>query len=187
VARESFSCELDGIPVFVTAGERVRAGHKLLREQAASSSRPTRRSATTSSRQQPPRASAASGEARRAAVFYDEPVPELVACIKGLHDAGVTELVAVDGAYALYPDGQPASDPNQHAAIVLACRRLGMGCTLHVPARVWAGNEVEKRTFLFKLGWTVAEEGDWFWVQDADMVPVEVPDDFTAAARGDRP
>jgi hypothetical protein len=35
VARESFSCELDGVPVFVTAGERVRAGHKLLRQQAS--------------------------------------------------------------------------------------------------------------------------------------------------------
>jgi hypothetical protein len=110
--------------------------------------------------------------------FYDEPVTDLVACVKGLADAGVTELVAVDGAYALYPNGLPASHPNQHAAITLACRQVGIGCTLHVPPAVWAGNEVEKRTFLFALGWAIADDGDWFWVQDADMVPVDVPDDF---------
>jgi hypothetical protein len=110
--------------------------------------------------------------------FYDEPVPDLVACIKGLADAGVDHVIAVDGAYGLYPDGKAASDPNQHAAIHLACRQLGLGCTLHVPQGVWAGNEVEKRTFLFQLAWTVAEEGDWFWVMDADQVITRSPDDL---------
>lgn len=110
--------------------------------------------------------------------FYDESVPSLVACIKGLRDAGVDHLVAVDGAYALYPDAQAASHPNQHAAITLACRELGMACTLHVPSRPWQGNEVEKRTFLFALGWACAEVGDWFWVQDADMVVTESPADL---------
>ena len=31
VARESFSCELAGVPVSVAKGERVREGHELLR------------------------------------------------------------------------------------------------------------------------------------------------------------
>jgi hypothetical protein len=110
--------------------------------------------------------------------FYDEPIADLTSCIKGLHDAGVDEIVALDGAYALYPDGKPASHPNQHAAIHLACRQLGMGCTLHVPASVWSGNEVEKRTVLFKHAWAVAEPGDWFWVMDADQVVTKVPDDL---------
>ena len=35
--------------------------------------------------------------------------------------------------------------------------------------------EVEKRTFLFSLGLSVAEEGDWFWVQDADQFVREAP------------
>jgi hypothetical protein len=110
--------------------------------------------------------------------FYDEPIPDLAACIKGLADAGVDHVVAVDGAYALYPDGKPASDPNQHAAIHLACRQLGLGCTLHVPQQVWEGNEVAKRTFLFQLAWTVAEDGDWFWVMDADQVITRSPEDL---------
>lgn len=110
--------------------------------------------------------------------FYDEPPQDLVACIKGLHDAGVDELVAVDGAYALYPGGTACSHPNQHAAIHLACRELGMGCHLHVPRTVWEGNEVEKRTFLFAAGLLVAEPGDWYWPQDADMVPTVVPADL---------
>jgi hypothetical protein len=110
--------------------------------------------------------------------FYDEPVADLAACIVGLHDASVDHVVAVDGAYALYPDGKQASDPNQHAAIHLACRQLGLGCTLHVPNETWAGNEVQKRTFLFQLAWTVAEEGDWFWVMDADQVITRCPDDL---------
>lgn len=34
VAKVSFSCELDGEQLFVAEGERVRAGHPLLRAQA---------------------------------------------------------------------------------------------------------------------------------------------------------
>lgn len=33
VAKTSFACELDGEPVQVTAGERIRVGHPLLRAQ----------------------------------------------------------------------------------------------------------------------------------------------------------
>ena len=90
----------------------------------------------------------------------------------------MTELVAVDGAYALYPDGRPASPSNQHAAVVLACQHLGLGLTLHVPRVVWAGNEVEKRTFHFKLALAVAEPGDWFWIMDADEVIARAPADL---------
>lgn len=110
--------------------------------------------------------------------FYDEPIENLIACIASLHQAGVEELVAVDGAYALYEGGKPASASGQHAAIHLACRELGMGCVLHVPGKVWANNEVEKRTFLFSLGLAVSVPGDWFFVMDADQVVIRVPDDF---------
>ena len=110
--------------------------------------------------------------------FYDEPVADLTACVQSLHAAGVDHVVACDGAFALYPDGKPASHPNQHAALVLACRQLGVGLTLHVPSEVWAGNEVQKRSFTFSLGWAVARDGDWFWVMDADQVVTRVPPDF---------
>lgn len=35
VAKHSFSCEIDGQPLVVNRGERVRQGHPLLRTQAA--------------------------------------------------------------------------------------------------------------------------------------------------------
>lgn len=110
--------------------------------------------------------------------FYEEPVEQIASCLVGLERAGVEHVVAVDGAYALYPDGNPSSHPGQHAAIALGCLQLGMGITLHVPRAVWAGNEVEKRTFLFSLGWAVADPGDWFFVMDADQEVMEVPADF---------
>lgn len=108
--------------------------------------------------------------------WYDETPEALAQCIAGLHKAGVSHLVAVDGAYALYPDAKAASDPIQQGAIVTACRSLGMECLLHVPSRPWQGNEVEKRNHLFALGYLLSEPGDWFWVQDADQVVTKCPD-----------
>ena len=112
--------------------------------------------------------------------WFDEPIPSLVACITGLRRAGVDHLVAVDGRYALYDAEEPVSHPNQHGAIALTCRELGMALTLHAPSEPWAENEVEKRTALFAFGWACAKPGDWFWVQDADMVTTEAPADLKA-------
>jgi hypothetical protein len=95
-----------------------------------------------------------------------------------LRNAGVTHIVALDGAYSIYPEGVPASDPDQHMAIMLTCRNLGMGCTIHVPETVWHGNEMEKRSFLFYLGLANADDGDWFFVMDADQTVIKIPDDF---------
>jgi len=110
--------------------------------------------------------------------WFDEPVENLASCIVGLHRAGVYHVVAVDGAYALYPDAKPASHPNQHAAIHLTCRKLGMRCTIHTPSGLWAGNEVEKRTFHFNLAYALSEPGDWFFIMDADQTVVQVPGDL---------
>lgn len=93
---------------------------------------------------------------------------------------GIDHVIALDGAYALYPNGTASSHPNQHAAITLACRSLGLGLTLSTPAHVWAGGECEKRTALFALGWAVAQAGDWFVIQDADMVACKWPADLKA-------
>lgn len=110
--------------------------------------------------------------------WFDEPASSLVACLKGLAAAGVDHVVAVDGRYALYPADHDQSHPNEYAAILLACRELGMGCTIHQPPGPFEGGEVEKRTLLFQLGWTVAKPGDWFWVQDADQWTVAAPADL---------
>lgn len=110
--------------------------------------------------------------------WYDEPALMLRECVAALADAGVTHLVAVDGAYAFYPGGKGASEPAQHGVLHLACREFDVALTAHTPTGVWAGNETEKRTFLFRLGWTVADPGDWFWVQDADMFVTRFPGDL---------
>lgn len=53
-----------------------------------------------------------------------------------------------------------------------------MACTLHVPSLPWPNNETEKRTALFAIAATMADEGDWFWVQDADQFVTECPEDL---------
>ena len=110
--------------------------------------------------------------------WFDEPVETLLANLGAMARAGVDHIVACDGRYALYPADHNQSAPNEYAAIVLACRELGMRCTIHEPSGPFDGGEVQKRTFLFKLGMAVAEPGDWFWVQDADQVVVRFPEDL---------
>jgi hypothetical protein len=110
--------------------------------------------------------------------WFDEPVDTLVDNLRSMAKAGVDHIVAVDGRYALFPADYDLSHPNEYAAILLACRGLGMGCTIHQPSGPWEGGEVEKRTALFAAGWAVAEPGDWFWVQDADQVVIRTPEDF---------
>lgn len=115
--------------------------------------------------------------------FYDEPPEQIASCLVGLQRAGVEHVVAVDGAYALYPDGKATSHPGQHAALDLGCLQLGLSLTLHVPRTTWVGNEVEKRTFMFQLAWGMAEDGDWFFVMDADQEVMQVPLDFNERLR----
>lgn len=110
--------------------------------------------------------------------WFDEPIEDLVACITSAQEHGVDHVVAVDGKYALYPADEHVSDSRQHAAVVLACRQLGLGLTLHVPAAEWAGGEVEKRTFHFALAHAVSQPGDWFWIMDADEIVVKTPPDL---------
>jgi hypothetical protein len=110
--------------------------------------------------------------------WFDEPTDSLLTCLAAMAQAGTDHIVAVDGRYALYNADHDQSDPNEYAAIILACRELGMGCTIHQPSGPFRGGEVEKRTFLFALGLSVACESDWFWVQDADQVVMHVPDDL---------
>lgn len=97
----------------------------------------------------------------------------------------MTQVVAVDGRYELFPADTAISPIDQHAAIVACCRELGVGLTLHVPDRVWPG-EVEKRTFHFALAYAVSEPGDWFWIMDADEVisraPADLKDRLSATA-----
>jgi hypothetical protein len=100
--------------------------------------------------------------------FYEERPAVLAECVSSLVRAGVGHVVAVDGAYFLYPHGQAWSKIDQHEAITAVCRGADVGLSLHVPPEPWFGNETEKRTVLFRLGELVAGDDGWLWVIDAD-------------------
>jgi hypothetical protein len=89
-----------------------------------------------------------------------------------------SHVVALDGAYVLYPGHQPRSPGGQSTAIAEAARAAGMGCTIHEPATCWTGNEVEKRDAMFRLAETVSEPDDWYFVLDGDEVVTSAPADL---------
>lgn len=102
--------------------------------------------------------------------WYDEPLEHLhraVTSLRGLADT----LIAVDGAWNLYPDGQSCSAPEQREAIHCAAEEVG------ILAVVWQGREwtsqVEKRNFLMREG---ARCGEWMLVIDGDEEIVRSPD-----------
>lgn len=107
--------------------------------------------------------------------FYDESPTWLaytVASVAKLCD----HVVAIDGAYALYPiEPRGSSGSDAHDAIMRTAESAGMGVTLHVAQKPWQGNEVEKRNRLLKLACMEAEPGDWVLVIDADEVVTEAP------------
>ncbi|MCC6743415.1 MAG: hypothetical protein IT175_06105 [Acidobacteria bacterium] len=110
--------------------------------------------------------------------WYDESPSWLAATVTAAAKA-CDHMIAVDGAYALFPEAQAASSTEQHEAIQEAALAAGLGLTMHVPADVWRGNEVEKRSFMFSLALTVATpHEDWIFVLDADDVVRQVPPDF---------
>jgi len=111
--------------------------------------------------------------------WFDEQPQHLTDLITSIAQAGCTHLVAVDGPYQLYPSDTIASSPEQHDAILATSHALGLHVTLHVPEVPWPGNEVEKRTLLFKLGHAHANPyRDWLWVCDGDEVITDVPPDL---------
>lgn len=107
--------------------------------------------------------------------WYDESPSWLSAAITS-HAQAIDHLVACDGAYGLYPDGSPHSGIEQHEAITAACYASKIGLTLHSPQHVWFGNEVEKRTFMFRVAETL--DADWLFVLDADQILTSLPPDF---------
>lgn len=110
--------------------------------------------------------------------WYDEPVSwlaETVASAARLAD----HIVAVDGAYALFPGStrRPTSDPTQADTITRTARGVGIGVTVHTPTDVWWGGEVEKRDTMLQIAQTVADPGDWYLVIDGDEVVANCPAD----------
>lgn len=112
--------------------------------------------------------------------FYDEQPAMLAACVASVAKL-CDHIVASDGGYFLFPGADRHSGIEAHDVITQTAYAAGIGCTIHAPATIWYGNEVEKRNHLVQLGMTVAEPGvDWFLRIDADELVTDVPGDFRA-------
>ncbi len=94
--------------------------------------------------------------------WYDESLEFLTRCVSSL-DGLVDEVVAVDGAWSLF-EGATASDEAQGWAIKAAAERIGIGCRIVVPARLWR-SQVEKRAAVMAHA---GRDADWVFVIDAD-------------------
>jgi hypothetical protein len=113
--------------------------------------------------------------------WYDESPSWLASCVASVAPH-VDHIVAVDGAYAHYPDARARSDRSQAETIQATAEGLSIGCTIYRPASYWLGGEVEKRSAMFRLG-QAHRDGfdDWYWVIDADCVVTQVPSDYRDA------
>jgi hypothetical protein len=100
--------------------------------------------------------------------FYDEQTTDLERLVRSLPQAGVTHLLALDGAYCLYPNAQPASSQAEHTTLKQAASAAGLTFHLRIPPTPWQGNEVEKRTALFHLAERLTTPDDWYLVIDGD-------------------
>ena len=99
--------------------------------------------------------------------WYDEAPHWLATAVAGF--ARVCDLiVAVDGAYALYPGARPCSHPQQAEAVLSAAEAAGVACLLHRPQKLFFGNEVEKRNLTLRLAAPFLGEDDWVLAFDAD-------------------
>lgn len=111
--------------------------------------------------------------------WFDEDPAWLERCITQLAELPVDHLIAVDGAYALYPGGRPRSPLINYEAIHRACFQTKIAVTIHTPSTVWEGNECEKRTALFRLADQHSTDGkDWYLVVDTDEFAKQSPPDL---------
>jgi len=97
--------------------------------------------------------------------WYEESPAWLATVVAG-YGRMVDHVVAVDGAYAFFPQGKPRSHPEQAEAIMQTAEAAGIGCTIHRPNFLWDGNEVHKRNMTLKLA--AAHDPDWVMVADGD-------------------
>jgi hypothetical protein len=97
--------------------------------------------------------------------WYDESPTWLGTTVAGIGQF-CDGIVAVDGAYALFPGARPRSHPQQAEAIVQAAESCDLDCIVYRPREVWYGNEVAKRNKTLDLA--AALEPDWVVIIDAD-------------------
>jgi hypothetical protein len=103
--------------------------------------------------------------------WYDESPTWLATTITSLTNIGVDHVIAVDGAYYLYPHARARSGAEQAEAVHFACDSVGIGLTMERPQDGWLRSEAEKRTHLFRLAMAIGTTGeDWLFAIDADEV-----------------
>ena len=109
--------------------------------------------------------------------WYEEP-PEWLAAVVASLSKLCDGIVAVDGAYYLFPNAlrHPVSGAVQATTIMETALSLGMSCTIHVPQGPWLGNEVEKLNAILRIAPGIPME-DWYFRMDADELLTTVPDD----------
>lgn len=98
-------------------------------------------------------------------------------------------VIAVDGAYALFPGAieRPNSGAEQAEIILEVAHGAGIDATVHVPRHPFFGNEVEKRTLLLRLAATIGTVNeDWIFNVDADEVVTYVSPDFRSLLAAER-
>lgn len=101
--------------------------------------------------------------------WYDEQPEHLTRCVRSLKGFADV-LVALDGAYATFPNAKRQSPVEQRFALQDAVYASGMSYRVTEPYRPWQGGEVEKRAALFELARRAgATPDDWFLIIDGDM------------------
>lgn len=111
--------------------------------------------------------------------WYDEQSAFIEAALGSLAWVGVDEIVALDGAYELFPFGQPRSPESNYEALA----RSPIPVHVRTPDSCWP-TEMDKRTTLFRLGEELTSERDWFFVTDADNVVIRCDCDLKRLLRG---
>jgi hypothetical protein len=101
--------------------------------------------------------------------WYDEQPDHLREMVESVAPL-VNGVVAVDGAYALYPNARQFSDRAQWNIIADTAEKHGLLWEVRGRTRQWSG-EVEKRAFMFESALQVAtSHEDWFLIMDGDML-----------------
>jgi hypothetical protein len=101
--------------------------------------------------------------------WFDEDPRWLSELVASLPLIGVSHLAALDGSYLLLGAERHLSPTVQPTALLAAGEAAGVDVTVGAPPQPWK-DEIEKRTMLFRLGESLAEPDDWYFVIDADEV-----------------
>lgn len=110
--------------------------------------------------------------------WFDEEPRHLAEMVASLPLAGVDTLIALDGAYALYPNAKARSPQHNYDTLHAACKTHGIDLDIVTPTKPWKGNEIEKRTHLFHLAEQHTTPDDWYLIIDADEEITKAPADL---------